>query len=464
MDKEEEELWDDGNKETPQPARETQPSAKGEGAPVGRKHWVRNVCMIVLALVIAGVGAVAGWLGAYYSVDPRMRELQWLLDALETQHYKEVDLDEVYDALYDAVMPDIFSAYYTEEEYALIVEESQGTNRGIGISVVQQTDAPALVYTVVENSPAQRAGLKKGMYLFGCSAVGEAMREGGADEIMAFIDAQEGDFCLWAGYEKDAAQASPYTMRREVYNAGYCVYRDSEVSYARRDGAADGALLAETFDPLAGLDEDTAYIRLDSFDGQCADEFAACMDVFKARGKTDLILDLRGNGGGYLNDLQHIASFFTKDTGEAEPVVAYAEYRSGTRFYYTAAGNWYDDYFTESSEITVLADEGSASASECLIGAMIDYGAIGYEDIYLRKDEGATDCSTYGKGVMQAMLPSPQGGVFQLTVARIFWPVSGKCIHERGVRESDGANGVVAPYLPGETDVMLGSVVAAVCP
>ena len=57
MDKEEEELWDDGNKETPQPARETQPSAKGEGAPVGKKHWVRNVCMIVLALVIAGVGA-----------------------------------------------------------------------------------------------------------------------------------------------------------------------------------------------------------------------------------------------------------------------------------------------------------------------------------------------------------------------------------------------------------------------
>ena len=95
MDKEEEELWDDGNKETPQPARETQPSAKGEGAPVGKKHWVRNVCMIVLALVIAGVGAVAGWLGAYYSVDPRMRERQWLLDALETQHYKEVDLDEV---------------------------------------------------------------------------------------------------------------------------------------------------------------------------------------------------------------------------------------------------------------------------------------------------------------------------------------------------------------------------------
>ena len=95
---------------------------------------------------------------------------------------------------------------------------------------------------------------------------------------------------------------------------------------------------------------------------------------------------------------------------------------------------------------------------------MIDYGAIGYEDIYLRKDEGATDCSTYGKGVMQEMLPSPQGGVFQLTVARIFWPVSGKCIHGMGVRESDGANGVVAPYLPGETDVMLGSVVAAVCP
>ena len=64
---------------------------------------------------------------------------------------------------------------------------------------------------------------------------------------------------------------------------------------------------------------------------------------------------------------------------------------------------------------------------------------------------------------MKSMFNSTQGGVFKLTVARIYWPVSGKCIHGTGVRESDGANGVVASYLPGETDVMLDTVIAGVC-
>ena len=117
-----------------------------------------------------------------------------MLDALETQHYKEVDLDEVYDALYDAVMPDIFSAYYTEEEYALIVEESQGTNRGVGVSVVQQTDAPALVYTVVENSPAQRAAAAQTGAAGGDSAFWGAARAG------ALAAALMGSFLAGAGH------------------------------------------------------------------------------------------------------------------------------------------------------------------------------------------------------------------------------------------------------------------------
>ena len=437
----------------------------GQTASMRKKNIGKRICAVVLAVILLGVGGIVGWLVTYYSTDPRIRELQWMLDVLESEHYQDVDVDEVYGDIYDAVMPDIFSHYYTADEYDIIVEQSQGVNRGIGVSVVEETDGSALLYTVVENSPAQLAGLKKGMYLLGYSTVGGEMQTGSADEIMAFISEQEGEFCLYAGYDKDSASAGMYTMQREVYHAAYCVYRDSETSYALRDDAEneDYVVFTETFDPLEGLDDSTAYIRLDSFDGLCAQEFAYCMETMKERGRTNLVLDLRGNGGGYLSDLSAIASYFTKESDSDTPIVAYAQYRNELRINYTSSSNEYANYFTEDSKITVLADEGSASASECLIGAMIDYGAIDYSDIYLRKDAGAEDCSTYGKGVMQSMFTSPQGGVFQLTVARIYWPVSGKCIHGTGVRESDGANGVVASYLPGETDVMLDTVIAGVC-
>ena len=279
-----------------------------QSAPAHKKNIGKRICAVVLAVILLGVGGLVGWLATYYSTDPRIRELQWMLEVLDSEHYQDVDVDEVYADIYDAVMPDIFSHYYTADEYDVIIEQSQGVNRGIGISVAEEADGTALLYTVVENSPAQLAGMKKGMYLLGYSEVGAAMQTGTVDEIMAFISAQEGEFCLYAGFDKDAASAGMYTVQREVYHAAYCVYRDSETSYALRDDPEreDYVVFTETYDPLEGLDDSTAYIRLDSFDGLCADEFAFCMETMKERGRTDLILDLRGNGGGYLRHAVHV--------------------------------------------------------------------------------------------------------------------------------------------------------------
>ena len=166
----------------------------GQTASMRKKNIGKRICAVVLAVILLGVGGIIGWLVTYYSTDPRIRELQWMMDVLESEHYQDVDVDEVYGDIYDAVMPDIFSHYYTADEYDIIVEQSQGVNRGIGVSVVEETDGSALLYTIVENSPAQLAGLKKGMYLLGYSTVGGEMQTGSADEIMAFISEQEGEF------------------------------------------------------------------------------------------------------------------------------------------------------------------------------------------------------------------------------------------------------------------------------
>lgn len=427
-----------------------------------KRKWWKGLLAVLLAVVFVGVGILAGTLVTYFSIDPRVRELQWILGVLDSQHYQDVDLDEVYGELYDAAMPDIFSHYYTEEEYQLEIEQSQGTNRGIGVTVTTDEEGFPLLYTVVENSPACLAGLESGMYLLGYSELDGELQTGTPSQIVSFIGSQEGEFCLYAGFSSDGSDAERYVLAREVYHAAYCVYRDSESSYALRT-TQSGVAFTETGEPLEGLDDATAYIRLDGFDGLCAWEFSQCMEIMRENSRTNLILDLRNNGGGYMSDFQSIVSYFLKDSSQERPLVAYVQYRDGSRRNFSASSNQYAQYFTSQSKITVLANEGSASASECLIGAMIDYGAITYSDVYLHKFEGESDCSTYGKGVMQSTFRSPQGGAMMLTVARIYWPVSGNCIHGVGIRESDGANGIVAPYLPGATDSMLQTVVARVC-
>lgn len=121
--------------------------ASSQEAPPRRKKRLRALLAILLALVVAAVGFTAGWLGNEYSSDPRLRELEWMLGLLEDEHYKDVDMDAVYEEIYDAVMPDIFSTYYTPEEYAQRVAESQGHNEGVGISLI--TDGGSVrVYSV----------------------------------------------------------------------------------------------------------------------------------------------------------------------------------------------------------------------------------------------------------------------------------------------------------------------------
>ncbi len=91
----------------------------------------------------------------------------------------------------------------------------------------------------------------------------------------------------------------------------------------------------------------------------------------------------------------------------------------------------------------MLANYNTASASECLLGAMLDYGTIGYGDIYLSEIDGVA--RTYGKGIMQTTYYDYDGGYAnKLTTAQIYWPLSDTCIHGRGILPEDGANTVTA--------------------
>ena len=97
----------------------------------------------------------------------------------------------------------------------------------------------------------------------------------------------------------------------------------------------------------------------------------------------------------------------------------------------------------------MLADAGTASASECLLGAMLDYGGTEYGRVCLTAAADGT-AKTYGKGIMQTTRTRFlwRSEAIKLTSAQICWPVSGKCIHGVGITTADGCKSVAASYAP----------------
>lgn len=427
-----------------------------EKKPVKKKG--KKAFHVIVLLVVALVAFVGGWFGHYYSLGEEVRTFLWGLQVSRRNYYKPLDEDALYNKLYSVLDLDPYSQLFTPVDYDEYVSEGKGRNSGVGISILDVrigTETVPQLALVAENSPANVAGLRKGMYVFGFG-VGEELQTGNSADLRDLIGDVPDPINIRCGYEKDGSDAVTYTVQRGSYQTAYVHYRDSETSFRFRYekmGEFKYATLTETNEPLEGLDDKTAYIRLDEFSGNAAEEFEAILSVMHDRGRENMILDLRTNGGGYMDILCKIASHLMRNAEKSHPVVAKAVFRSGREQNYNADGNDFYDYFTENSQVYLLADENTASASECLIGAMVDYGTLDFSHIYLREN-AAGIAKSYGKGIMQSHFTNPNGATMKLTTAEIVWP-NGKSIHGVGVVPSDGAIPVEADLIWGKPDPML---------
>ena len=418
--------------------------------PTRKQSWQRRLISLLLALVLLAAGFLVGWFVRYYAIDEDMRSFLWALDVTERYYYPEgfsrenvlesagedATGAELLTALNENLDP--YSRYYSPEEYAAYVRAGAGQSYDFGISFLIGDDS-GTVALVPNNSPAFEAGIRKGM-----SILAYGSKEDGDEGTLTPSDASQygNTLCLKMGYEEDGSDAALYTVTASDYQTTYCSYRDSESAFYFT--GEEGTEWTEYADEaLSSLDEDTAYIRIDEFSGNVANEFEYCLKAMKERGRTDLIIDLRTNGGGYLDDLQRIASHLMRDAEGSAPEVQVARYKGGREEVYYAYGNDFSDYFSEDSEVYLLADENTASASECLIGVLVD--------------------STYGKGIMQTSFVAANGAAMKLTVAGIYWPVSDKSIHGTGVTPEDGCVAVSAPLIWGKEDKMLSAVIEAAC-
>lgn len=158
------------------------------------------------------------------------------------------------------------------------------------------------------------------------------------------------------------------------------------------------------------LDDETGYIKVNRFAANTLSEFRAQLNELKESGVKNLVLDLQGNGGGYLNTAKQLADEFL----EEDELIVYTEGRSFPKenSYASSVGEW------EKGKLIVLIDEGSASASEIVSGAVQDH------------DRGIIiGRRSFGKGLVQKPFMLPDGSAMRLTISRYYTP-SGRCIQK----------------------------------
>lgn len=399
------------------------------------KKWISYVLVGILVLA----SFWSGFLARQLALDPEMRSLIRLKNRIEKSYYYGLDDEKFYDTIFQAInegLLDDYSLYMDEEEYASYRAQGQGQQSGIGLVFTTRTasgEKQMYINRVCGNSPAEAVGICEGDFVVGFGATQEEMiSSNDFEEFVAFLSDYGAGETFFVQFKKQGVKE----LFKENYVENYVFYRSNERAYRFTGENAD--TLTQAGEPLTCLDEKTAYIRLTHFNGGAAKQFEMAMEVFRSENKQNLVLDLRGNGGGYLDIMLEIASYFCKNTDEKTPIGVVADYGEYKKEY-DVPQNVYFEYFTANSRICVLADNQSASASECLIGCMSDYGAIAYSDICLSQRDGVA--KTFGKGIMQTTYPfsGKAGGAVKLTTAQICWPKSGRCIHGRGVLPEDGA-------------------------
>ncbi|MGN0049182.1 MAG: S41 family peptidase [Bacteroides sp.] len=279
---------------------------------------------------------------------------------------------------------DPHSTYNNAEEVKQMNEPLQGGFEGIGVQF-QMVEDTLLVIQPVSGGPSEKVGILAGDRIVAVNDTAIAGVKMSTEEIMSRLRGPKGTKVQLSILRRGVADILPFT-----------VVRDKIPIYS-----LDAAYLIQ---PAVG------YIRINRFAATTGEEFLQALKKLQQQGMQDLILDLQGNGGGYLNAAIDLANEFL----EAKQLIVYTEGRAARRSEFLAHGTGR----MRNGRLVVLVDEYSASASEIVTGAVQDW------------DRGVViGRRTFGKGLVQRPIDLPDGSMIRLTVARYYTP-AGRCIQK----------------------------------
>lgn len=366
---------------------------------------------------------------------------------------------------------DEYSQFYTAEEYKTVSATSSGKMDGLGISfeyvpegVHPSGESGIHLVKVIGNSPAYYSGLSAGEFVKSVSYNGEIRTFDSATSFTLCLDDIPEDASFTITTDRGTYQTS-----KTEYTASYCYMATNSAGWRITYDNGDMKIVEESVGKSC-LPNGAAYLRLDKFYGNAAQEMASLIEIFNQKNCTSLILDLRQNGGGYVSAMSNISAIYTGQLQNQPSSMGIAEYKNGYKEYYRPSVSFASrQQLPAGVKVSVLADNATASASEALIGVLICNGVIDYSDVYISDfDESyltysntlQKDCRTYGKGIMQTTyVHAIYRYAIKLTTAKIFWSDGVTSIHGTGLGQEMGCRTVAASWSVTYADEQLSSAV-----
>ena len=322
----------------------------------------------------------------YKKIEEKTSVLQNIIDRY---FLFDEDMTKVEDGIYAGMMNglgDPYTVYYTKEEYKALNEDTEGKYSGIGAVVSQNPNTKIItIVKIFDNSPANDAGLQVG-------------------DIIHKIDGEE-----VAGTDMDILVKTKI-RGEEGTSFKMTVLRGDD----RKEVELDLIRRSIEVETVAGkmLDSNIGYIAVSQFDAVTSEQFKSNIESLQSQGMTKLIVDLRGNPGGLLDQVVDMLDYILPDG-----LVLYTEDKYGKR----------EEYYSDGSHelkipMVVLVNENSASASEVFTATFRDFewGTV----------VGKT---TFGKGIVQNVLPLGDGTAVKITTQH-YYPPSGYDLHKVGIK------------------------------
>ncbi len=313
------------------------------------------------------------------NLDPRKDKINEIINRIEEDYVDEVDADSLLDHTLEDLLKslDPHSSYIPAKELQGVQENIQGSFEGIGVEFIIRKDT-IMVVSAISGGPSDQLGIRSGDRIV--SVEGDDVAGIGItnDMVIERLRGEKGSKVELEIYRPSLNKTLPFTITRDkipIYSV--------DVAYM--------------------LEPKVGYIKLNRFTGNSYREFAKALSTLKKNDMEKLVFDLRGNPGGMLQACIQMADEFLA----ANKMIVYTQGKARDREEYKSSRQGsYEDL-----ELVVLIDEGSASASEIIAGAIQD------------NDRGLiVGRRSFGKGLVQEPMYLKDGSAIHLTTARFYTP------------------------------------------
>ena len=322
----------------------------------------------------------------FLSKSSKRNKLNKLIDFIEREYVDEINTDSIVDLTVNGILENLdpHSVYISRNELQAVTESMKGDFVGIGVNFYMYKDTVAIIKTI-KNGPSEKAGIKAGDRLLFADNHQLFNKKLQNDSLFSRLKGERGSTVVITLYRKETNQKLKIKVKRDV-------------------------IPIKSVDVALKVSGDVGYIKINRFAETTYDEFHEGLVALKKQGIKKIIIDVRDNGGGYLEVAVQIADELLKD----KELVVKTINKKGRedKTFATEKGDF------EKGEVFVLINENSASASEILAGAIQD------------NDRGiVVGRRSFGKGLVQREMPLGDGSAVRLTVARYYTP-SGRSIQK----------------------------------